>query len=371
MHLTTLTLEQFRSYKSQELTFSSTGATVLVGDNGAGKTNILEAISILSLCKSCLKVDEADLMQWGEDYYRIAGATVSDEGGDTTLEVVSQVAPRKEKACFVNDVRTPVNGVLGQLPTVTFLPQELELFTGAPANRRAFLDQLLSQVSSEYLQMLVTYQKILKQRNASLRHIASGQCSADGLPIWNEKLADVGSQITLKRLELTKILQCALEQELTSLGESWTQPEIVYERKGSETELQAAKEEMLTLLQANQQKDLLLQSTSVGPHREDWHIAVDGRSLQSFASRGQMRTAVLALLFLEVSYLELQRNEKPVILLDDVFSELDDNHQTSLLASLKHHQVIITTTHIPSSLHGANAIRVENGTVKQETMQSA
>ncbi|MDP7477522.1 MAG: hypothetical protein QF442_03680, partial [Candidatus Peribacteraceae bacterium] len=121
-----------------------------------------------------------------------------------------------------------------------------------------------------------------------------------------------------------------------------------------------AKSELMDLLSHFQERDIVLHSTTIGPHRDDWKILVDGRDISTFASRGQQRTAVLALLFLQVSYLELQRGEKPVILLDDVFSELDDHHQKSLLSSLEEHQVIITTTHIPSQLHGARVLEISN-----------
>lgn len=355
MRIQSLRLEQFRSYESLDLDLSGSDVHLLVGPNGAGKTNVLEAISILSLTKSCVRSDEGDVVQWGKEYYRVRGSVMSDAGGEKQLEVVSQMMPRKQKACFVNDVRLPVSEMVGQLPVVVFLPQDLELFTGSPANRRQFLDQLLCQVSPEYLQSLTQYQKILKQRNSLLRKIADGVARVDDLAIWNEKLAEQGSQITTRRLELIEVLQCTIGQEINQLGENWDDVTIVYKKKEGE---------LIDLLDHYQERDLILQSTTVGPHREDWSIDVHGRSIDSFASRGQQRTAVLALLFLEVSYLELQRGEKPVILLDDVFSELDDVHQGALLSSFDSHQVIVSTTHLPEEIAGAKVHRVEKGTTE-------
>ena len=147
------------------------------------------------------------------------------------------------------------------------------------------------------------------------------------------------------------------------MGESWDNVQLQYQRKGGERELDAMQTELLSLLANNHNRDVLLQSTSVGPHREDWQLLVDDRSVPTFASRGQQRTAVLALLLLKVSYVELRRNEKPIILLDDVFSELDDNHQTALLKHLKDHQVIITTTHLPSNVAEAQVWEVADGSV--------
>lgn len=341
---------------------------VLLGENGAGKTNILEAISILSLTKSCHRADETDIMCWGSDFYRVQATAICDSGIEQSFELVSQIMPRKQKGCFVNDVRVPVSAMVGQLPTVVFLPQDLELFTGAPSNRRAFLDQLLCQVSPEYLQTLMQHQKILKQRNALLRKIADGIAHRADLAVWDEQFAETGSVIMLRRMELIEVLQCTLAEELAHLGENWSDVQISYECKVHAREFTEAKQEMLSLLSHVQERDIIVQSTTLGPHRDDWKVIVDGRDIATFASRGQQRTALLALLFLQVSYLELKRGEKPVILLDDVFSELDDHHQVSLLSSLKEHQVIITSTHIPSQLHGARVWEMvtENGKRKEE-----
>lgn len=337
---------------------------VLLGENGVGKTNILEAISLLSLTKSCQKADEVDIITWGQDFYRIQAKAQEDTGEKKTFEIVSQISPRKQKVCFANDVKIPVSSMVGQLPTVIFLPQDLELFTGSPANRRAFLDQLLCQVSPQYLQTLMQYQKVLKQRNALLRKISDGVARRADLAVWDEKLAETGTTVMLRRLELIEVLQCTLAEELSRLGEDWSDAQISYERKGNEREFPAAKQEFLDLLSHFQERDIIVHSSTIGPHRDDWKILVDGRDIATFASRGQQRTAILALLFLEVSYVELQRGEKPVILLDDVFSELDDHHQVSLLSSLKEHQVIITSTHIPSQLHGAKVWEMENSKKK-------
>lgn len=339
--------------------FGEENVHVLVGANGVGKTNIIEAISILSLTKSCQKADETDIITWGQDYYRIKANISSDTEEDKTLELVSQISPRKQKACFINDVKVSINQMVGALPTVVFLPQDLELFTGSPSSRRRFLDQLLCQVSPEYMQVLMQYQKIIKQRNSLLRRIADGSARRTDLTVWDEKAAETGAVVMLRRLELCEMLQCTFGQELSSLGEDWDDAQIIYERKGEARDFGTAKSEMMDLLSHFQNRDIVLQSTTVGPHRDDWKVIVDGRDISTFASRGQQRTAVLALLFLEVSYLEIQRGEKPVILLDDVFSELDDHHQTSLLKSLEEHQVIITTTHVPKELHGARVWEME------------
>ena len=364
MRLKSLTIEQFRSYPELKIDFASDNDIhLLVGPNAAGKTNILESIGLLSLTKSCQGADEVDLIHWGKEYYRVRAEIKHDDGTEGTLEVASQLTPRKQKACFKNDVKKSVGEMVGALPVVLFLPQDLDLFSGPPAQRRQFLDQLLCQVSPEYLMTLMQYQKILKQRNKLLKAIAEGKSKSSDLALWDKQISEHGGQITIKRLELIEMLQCTLTEELKELGEDWPDAKIVYERKGEKTTLNDVRQEICDLLEHYRERDIILQSTTIGPHREDWRIDVEGRSLPTFASRGQQRTAVLALLFLEVSYLELQSNEKPIILLDDVFSELDDAHQSALLKCLKGHQVIITTTHIPEELHDANLLKVEKGKV--------
>jgi len=370
MRVTSLHLEQFRSYEALELPFSPAESVhVLIGPNAAGKTNILEALGVLSLTKSCQGVEEEDLVRWGAQHYRVRASVLSDDGTELTLEVASQFAPRRRKVCFRNDVQIPMGEMVGTLPVVFFLPQQLTLFTGPPQQRRQFLDQLLCQVSHAYLQKLTQYMRILKQRNSLLRDIAQGRASVHGLAVWNAQLAEAGAYITLKRLELVEMLQCTLGEELSSFGEAGESAALVYERKGEARDLPAMQEELLAQLEHYSERDLLLQATSVGPHREDWRLDIDGRSLPTFASRGQQRTAVVALLFLQVSYLELRRGEKPIVLLDDVFSELDDMHQEALLRSFDGYQVFVTATHVPPELHGARLWAVGSGTVAKYEQQ--
>ncbi len=363
MRLLSFTLEQFRSYERLSLDVSSPNVHLFVGPNGTGKTNILEAISVLSLSKSILGVDEEDLQTWGTEYYRVRCERESDSGERMSLEVVSQSAPRKQKACFVNDVRSQVSSLIGQLPTVTFLPQDLQLFTSSPSERRRFFDQLLCQVSHEYFQALWEYQKIIKQRNALLKHIAKKQASPEDLDPWDARAAERGSVITLHRLELIETFGLTLSQEVQALGEDWKETRILFQRTGNARTRKELEQEFLQELRDNRQKDILLQSTTSGPHREDWQLVADGHPLPSFGSRGQQRIAVLALLFLQASYLELRRGEKPIILLDDIFSELDDKHQESILSSFTGHQVLMTGVYVPPGLDNAKVWEVKKGEV--------
>ena len=369
MRILTLSLEQFRSYKELKLTFPATkNVHLFVGPNAAGKTNILEAVSVLGLTKSFQGAEDGDLLHWDTEFYRVRAETEADDGSETKLEVVSQILPRKQKVCYRNDVRVSIGDMVGALPIVQFLPQDLDLFSGPPQQRRLFLDRLLSQVSPAYLRALVQMQEVLKQRNSLLRSVADGVAKPADLSVWDEQFASQAAQVTLQRLELIEVLQCTLVEELSALGDSMPDAELVYMRKGEARDHFTLREELVMLLEQARERDLILQSTSIGPHREDWHFMVGNRPLPSFASRGQQRAAVLALAFLQVSFLELRRGEKPVVLLDDVFSELDDAHQSALLSNLSNHQVLITATHVPEQLHGSSVWKVEEGKVKSEKL---
>jgi DNA replication and repair protein RecF len=347
MRIHRLQLQQFRSYTQLDFLADSNDVHVFYGSNGAGKTNILEALHILSLSRTCFAVEESELITWGNEWYRITADIINGEQESIELEVVYQVAPRTKKALFVNGLNVQARTLVGHMPTITFLPEHLELFTGPPGRRRIYIDQILCQVSAEYLQSLSDYQKILKQRNALLKAIAKGNAHVSQLVIWNEAIAPLAAYITHERLNLLQLWQCTIESEVQQLGERWQDVRLHYTRKTISSTKEDLHAELLEHLHQAAQKDVLLTTTSVGPHRDDWSLYINERSITSFASRGQQRTAIIALLFLETSYIELQRNERPIVLLDDVFSELDVHHQESLLGALQDTQVFITTAHEP------------------------
>jgi DNA replication and repair protein RecF len=342
---------------------------LLYGPNGSGKTNVIEALSVLALTKSALGHEEPEVVMWGANFYRVRATVRTDDGEERTLEVVSQLSPRKQKACFRNDVRLQLTEMVGQLPTVLFLPQDLQLFSGPPAERRRFIDQLLCQVLPEYFEALVTYQKVLKQRNSLLKAIRDGIAGEDTLEPWDAQAAAAGSILRETRLELIETFGLMLADEIRSLGELWSDIQILYERDGSARSRAELQTEILESFRRTRQRDVLLQSTCTGPHRDDWTLIIDGRELSTFGSRGQQRVCALALTALEASYLELRRNEKPIVLLDDVFSELDDAHQRAVLTAFTGHQLFLTSTHLPPLPEDreASAWRVTKGQVEAES----
>ncbi len=347
MRLLSIRLEQFRNYPVLTQGFSDDELHLFVGKNGSGKTNLLEAVGLLSLTKSFLGVEEEDLPQWGTDFYRITARVKSDAGEEAELEVCGQMSPRRQKACFRNSVKIATKDMVGQLPIVAFLPQDLTLFSGPPAERRRFLDQILCQVSGEYLHHYLEYQRVLKQRNALLKGIAEGLSAPDALDAWDPFLLDHGAFLVRLRLELMETCNLSLPHDVQGFGETWKEVKMVYQSNTDDADAETTRGKLAEMLRARRERDILLQTTSVGPHRDDWTVLADGRPLFSFASRGQQRVVALALLLLQASYMEVRRNERAVILLDDIFSELDAFHRQRVLESLKDHQVLMTATDMP------------------------
>lgn len=315
---------------------------MLMGENATGKTNVLEAICVLALLKSPRKVTDADLIAWEQKHYRIMGTCMTDSGERRTLEVVSQMEPRKSRAAFINDVRTPAARYIGALPIVTFTPDDLLLWTGSPSQRRRLIDQLLSQVSATHLQALMEYEKAIRQRNTLLKAIREDTQKTSALQIWDEKIATLGAVITLDRLQLFETLQITILRELRSLGEKPREAEFHYVRKTTSTTEATIRDELIEQLTHYRERDVLTCTTTTGPHRDDWTLTMDGHDIATSVSRGQQRAALLALILLQASFLELRRGEKPILLLDDIFSELDDKHRNAVLKTLSDHQVIIT-----------------------------
>jgi DNA replication and repair protein RecF len=354
VRLTSLSLQSFRSYPALSLTFGEQPVHVFVGDNGSGKTNIVEAVSLLSQGRSCLRADFTDMLRYGDGFFKVRAGTLSDDGFASTAECVFQISPRRATAFFVQDVRTPLLSFIGAVPSITFLPQDLDLFTGPPAGRRGFIDALLCQLTPEYASVRLQYERVLKQRNALLKRIAAGETPESDLDVWDAELAQAGELVRARRSGLIGRIGKALHAELASLGEEFGS--VVFEEV-------PAGDDLVSALRAARAKDIIIQSTTVGPHRDDWNILADQHSIGPFLSRGQQRTVFLALLFVSAGLFGSIRKEKPVILLDDVLSELDQHHQDSLLTRLRDHQVFVTTTHPVAQDTGLLMWEVRGGSV--------
>lgn len=360
MRISSLSLQHFRSYESLDLVFSDAGRQYFFGDNGSGKTNIVEAISILSQGRSCLRADLPDVVRFGGMFFKVSAHLKADDGEEKSVECVFQTSPRKASAYFINDVRTPLLSFIGVLPTIVFLPQDLDLFTGSPSGRRNFLDSLLSQLKPDYAALRLDYERVLKQRNALLKRIAQGESKETELDVWDSELASAGAVIIERRRDALGVIGDLLPAELDRLAENRKDISVI---PVSTAPGEEPKDALLQALQKYRSRDVILQTTTVGPHRDDWRIEDEKRDIAVTASRGQQRSILLALLFVNAALFKTVRKERPVILLDDVLSELDEDHQQALLTHLQDHQVMITATHPTNQKGDLAAWSVADGEV--------
>lgn len=382
MRIDTLILENFRTYETLTLGLSGSDIHLFMGPNGMGKTNLLEGISMLSGARSFLGVEDDHLVQWGKDFFRIRGNIRSEDAREFSIEVVLERAPKIRKAYFVNDAPVKLRDFIGVFPTVSFLPQDLDLLRGPPALRRRLIDRILCQTSGEYLQHMVAYARCLKQRNAFLRKIAQFPSPANGTPpsgvrglrgggqleellSWNHEISLHGSFITLSRLSLLQSLNDALQEKLHALGLLCQTSSIVYKRQGTAQTHEELTQEFQTLLNDSHDQDIRLQSTTIGPHRDDWMLFIDGRSAETWMSRGEQRLCIVTLFLLQAAYMTDAIGEKPIILLDDVFSELDSVHRQLLCDHLTDHQILITSAHQPPVDRGWRIWTINKGNVQE------
>ncbi len=309
----TLNLSNFRNFEKKEIEFSE-GINVINAPNASGKTNILESIFMLSLGKSfkTRKIDEC--IRYGENIGR-----VSTDG----LEVVitKDVAGWPKKRLLVNGVPRRLVDFAGNIKTVLFAPQDLELITDGPSLRRNFLDNVLCITDREYRRSLLSYEKGVRQRNRLLMQIRDNGASRSGLLFWNQLLIKNGDAISNARRNLIEYInnlnKCNLEYDPSSISEA--------------------------RLEQYKDAEVASATTLVGPHRDDFIFLKDSRNIASFGSRGQQRMEVLYLKLAELSYVEEKTNIKPILLLDDIFSELDHKHREIVMEAVVNHQVIITS----------------------------
>ncbi len=338
--ITHLALKQFRNHAALNLDFNS-NLVAITGPNASGKTNILEALYISSLTKSFKNTDNK-LVLHGSNFF-----TIDKVDNNNNIHIrFTQTDLSRAKALKVNKVAKPLYSIIGQSPITLFEPNDLYLLTGLPSLRRNYLDKILSQVDKAYLQNLRLYKKIIHHRNSLLRRAKKENVRNidEQLFVLNIQLAKPGYYLTKKRQEFISSLVKSLNNyyQLIS-GES---AKIVVEFHASASSSQ----DLLNKIELAVQKDRACGFSTVGPHKEDFNVSLRGHNLTDSASRGELRSLVLACKLSELDYIEKKLSRRPTLLLDDVLSELDDKRQKFLLSSLSMQQTFLTTTHLPDNL---------------------
>ena len=336
MLLTRLLLQNFRSYDSADFTFSP-NVTYIVGPNTAGKSNIIEAISMLSRGKSFRAEKDGEIVRIGSDTARVKATVEGEDDEEKTLEVFCAVpgivSTQFTKRYFNNGLPKRRVDFAGALPTLLFEPSDLDLVSGSPILRREFMDEVLEQADREYRLDLITYTKAIRQRNALLQRTRETGVRVDRqFSYWDEIVIRTGSNITFKREAFINYLNDK-KKELFLLHITYD-PSVISE------------ERLLKYREAEMGTGVTL----VGPHRDDFLLSMkregeEALTLKSYGSRGQQRLGVLQLKLLQLEYMRDVMNEAPVLLLDDIFSELDSEHIQHILGVVGKQQTIITTTH--------------------------
>lgn len=340
MNITKIELSNYRNYENVSLD-NLLRLNVISGDNATGKTNFVESIVLASLGRSLRSSKDKELIRWGADeaYIKITG----EKRGKKHVVEISLTA--KEKRIAVNRLPvTKISALMGELPIVYFCPDELRLIKDAPSDRRRFIDISLCQQSKIYYKTLSNYNDILSQRNQLLKSASRRETLLETLPLWNKKLAGIAAKLVLDRINFVKLLRVyALEKHVFLTGDL-ERLSVEYERETVAEDFFELEKEYLEIYEKNLNKDLDLHYTSAGPHRDDIKFSINGVDVRKYGSQGQQRTTALALKLAEAHIFELNTGEKPILILDDVMSELDDNRLQNLLLAVKDIQTFITCT---------------------------
>lgn len=325
MRLLSLHLRSFRAHAETDLDLSPR-VNVFVGENGAGKTNLVEAIHYLGLGKSFLTSTDAHVVRRGADHLDVSARIVGEHRSETTVRMV--VMPGEGKRAFVGGAALDrLADLIGTVPLVVIAPSDHELTAGGPSERRRFLDATLSQAYPVYLDDLMTYRRALRQRNALLQQVRRGGSLTPGtLDAWDEELATRGTRLSERRADFLGRFGAFVEQAYALLGELGGQPTMTY-APSVDGNLDAFRKALART--ARRGRDL--GRTLVGPHLDEVDFRLDGFELRPYASQGQHRTFALALRFAQALFLRDHLDEPPVLLLDDVFGPLDPSRSARVL----------------------------------------
>lgn len=378
MHIEHLSLTNFRNYARLEISFPPNRPIVLHGANAQGKTSLLEAIYYLAASKSPYTASDRQLIHWrAEDepvqFARLSAEVSSKQQGFNRLELTlvmeraNDGSPRFKKVIRVNGSDKRVMDLVGLVAVVLFLPQDLSLIEGSPVERRTFMDNTLSQVDRSYAQALNTYEKILPQRNALLKRIAEGQAGISELVYWDEQLVTSGSILISLRQKFLRELELSAQQahlDLTGRHEILTlsyQPsflptaegtgQLSFNTLGLDLHRELSPDEIapqfMDRLTAEQRESVDRGVTLCGPHRDELRLNINNRDAGLYGSRGQARTAVMALKLAELAWMKERIGEWPILLLDEVVAELDSQRRAYLLERIDGvTQTLLTTAEV-------------------------
>lgn len=370
MYIEELQLSNYRNYEKLSLQFSPK-INVFIGENAQGKTNVMESIYVLAMAKSHRTSNDKELIHWDADYGKIEGV-VRKKYGPLPIELTLSKKGKKGKINHLEQTR--LSNYIGQMNVVMFAPEDLNVVKGSPQIRRRFIDMEIGQISSVYLYDLLNFQKVLKQRNHLLK-MNQGKSDMNDVmfDVYTEQYIQAAIKIIHKRFYFMELLQAWAEPIHSGISRGLEQLEIKY-RPVSGMESDWTIEKMTSHLEqklvAAKQRELERGITLVGPHRDDLQFLVNGYDVQTFGSQGQQRTTALSLKLAEIELIKQETKEAPILLLDDVLSELDDYRQSHLLNTIQGEvQTFVTTTSVEGINHEtiqqAEMFHVKHGAINK------
>ena len=371
MKLLDLQLRHYRNYEDLEIQFNP-GVNIFIGENAQGKTNLLEAIHVLALARSHRTNHDRELIQWQAKTAMLKG-NVERFPGTLPLEIQINATGKRVKVNHLFQQR--LSSYIGNLNVVLFAPEDLELVKGSPQLRRRFMDMEFGQMSSRYLYNISQYHRQLKQRNQYLKQVKqAGKLDSVLLGVMSDQLIASGAQIIHTRYQLIQQLETwaqELHQHISRQKETLTLKYVTQVSVNDQTTVEEIQSQLKTLLEKSQAREQMLGTTLVGPQRDDLQFLVNDQNVQKFGSQGQQRTTALSVKLAEIELMKAQTGEYPLLLLDDVLSELDDNRQTHLLTAIQDKvQTFLTTTSLDGVakqlIQDPSIFRISHGQVSKE-----
>ncbi|GGA70508.1 DNA replication/repair protein RecF [Ornithinibacillus halotolerans] len=367
MHIEELTLTNYRNYQKMDISFDNK-VNVIIGENAQGKTNLMEAIYLLAFTKSHRTSKEKELIRWDKDYAKIEGR-IKKRNQSIPLEIIISAKGKKAKLNHLEQKR--LSDYIGNLNVVMFAPEDLTLVKGPPQTRRRFIDMELGQIQPRYIYHLGQFQKVLKQRNHLLKQMQKNRnTDRTMLHVLTEQLVEHAGTLLERRfifLDLlrkwAKSIHYGISHELETLEIEYQSTIEVLETASKEKIESSYLEKFTQIIE----KEIERGTTLIGPHRDDIIFYVNGKNVQTYGSQGQQRTTALSLKLAEIDLIQSEVGEYPILLLDDVLSELDDFRQSHLLNTIQGKvQTFVSTTSVDGihheTLQKADIFKVQNGT---------
>jgi len=367
MEVKKLTLANFRNYEQEEIEFSP-GTNVIYGDNAQGKTNLLEAVCMFAHGRSHRAGRDSELIRFGEKMFRIS---LNFSASTRDYEAVMKVAANGKKSITINNVAIKkLSQLMSYLNVVMFSPGELEIIKGSPSVRRHFMDEAISQLYPKYISELSKYHKALEQKNVLLKQLRmTGARSDPMLSVWNEQLAQSGALVELRRRSFIEKIGATAHSVQEEISKEKLKIDYTPSVDCGIIEGEAAAV-FFDKLERAQSREIEAGASVMGIQRDDVRIRIAEKEAKLFASQGQQRTAVLSLKLAQTEFIFEERNEYPVLLLDDIMSELDLGRRQFLSGRIKDKQVLITTTEKEDSQPGTKYFKISSGRLVEDVSSS-